>query len=72
MASMTCPFCGSSHVEYDEVDIGVGMIQCGPAGCAECNSFQFRPGEDTSFATPEEVTVQWWKGIVLATGHEAV
>lgn len=32
---MTCPKCGSAHVDRDEVDIGVGT-QCGPWGCYDC------------------------------------
>lgn len=32
---MRCPKCGSTHVDRDEVDIGVG-VQCGPWGCFDC------------------------------------
>lgn len=31
----TCPECGSSHVDRDEVDTGVGT-QCGPLACFDC------------------------------------
>ena len=32
---MTCPECGETAT-CDEVDIGVGMQQCGPYGCESC------------------------------------
>jgi hypothetical protein len=31
-----CPRCGGD-TEVDEVDIGVGMQQCGPRGCPVCH-----------------------------------
>jgi len=32
---MTCPKCGSTNCDRDEVDIGVGT-QCGPWACFDC------------------------------------
>lgn len=32
----SCPRCGG-ETEVDEVDIGVGMQQCGPRGCPACH-----------------------------------
>lgn len=41
---MTCPSCGGTHVDRDEVDIGVGT-QVGPWGCFDCGWVDGR--EDT-------------------------
>ena len=40
---MTCPNCGSDHVDRDEVDIGVGT-QCGPYGCFDCGWVEGQDG----------------------------
>ena len=34
-----CPDCGKKAY-YDVVDIGVGLTQCGPAGCDWCGWIQ--------------------------------
>lgn len=39
---MTCPQCGSTSVDRDEVDIGVG-VQCGPWGCFDCGWVESYP-----------------------------
>lgn len=58
---MLCPYCGS-ETEHDEVDIGVGMLQCSPVGCPYCHSFEMGPDDDMSKATEEEKRKGWWKG----------
>lgn len=35
-----CPYCGSRDIYYDEVDVGPGMMKCGPAQCEDCQSFE--------------------------------
>ena len=34
-----CPFCGSTHVGSETVDVGVGSIACGPTGCYDCYAY---------------------------------
>ncbi len=60
---MECPYCGSTNVHWDEVDNGVGMQQCGPAGCDDCHSFQIQG--DAENYTEEERKVGWSKGEFL-------
>lgn len=33
-----CPYCSCEDCEADYVDVGVGMIQCGPYYCPECHA----------------------------------
>ena len=33
-----CPYCGCRECEADYVDVGVGMIQCGPYFCPVCRA----------------------------------
>lgn len=40
-----CPYCGSDcHAEF--VDVGVGMVQCGPYRCEECHAYELKAGYD--------------------------
>lgn len=32
-----CPYCGT-ECEADWVDVGIGMVQCGPYYCSECGA----------------------------------
>ena len=48
--------------EYDEVDNGVGLQQCGSAGCLNCHAIEMVFDEDDSCATEEERRYRWWKG----------
>lgn len=57
-----CPYCGLP-TECDWVDVGVGLIQCGPYHCYECGASemgreQFEPG---CIATDEEREAGWYK-----------
>lgn len=56
-----CPFCGSENIDADWVDIGVGMQQCAPYTCADCNAQQMNPYHDNKDATEEEKRCGWWK-----------
>lgn len=40
--SMECPYC-KSQMEADWVDVGVGMVQCGPYHCYECEASEIGP-----------------------------
>lgn len=37
-----CPYC-KSEMEADFVDVGVGMVQCGPYHCYECGASEIGP-----------------------------
>lgn len=37
-----CPYCGE-ECEADWVDVGVGMVQCGPYHCLNCGASQIGP-----------------------------
>ncbi|MDX1806562.1 MAG: hypothetical protein R3267_06025 [Paenisporosarcina sp.] len=43
--SKDCPYCKSS-MEADWVDVGVGMVQCGPYHCYECRASEIGPEID--------------------------
>lgn len=40
--TMKCPYC-KSEMEADWVDVGVGMMQCGPYHCFNCNASEIGP-----------------------------
>lgn len=62
--SVGCPWCGSPNVDTPMVDIGVGEIQCGPASCMDCQSYQINPSDQDQFdqVSPEEQKLYWIKG----------
>ncbi|HGM5832557.1 TPA: hypothetical protein ACKP36_000930 [Serratia marcescens] len=33
-----CPYCGNGNCLADFVDVGVGMVQCGPYHCESCGA----------------------------------
>lgn len=33
-----CPYCGYEHCFADFVDVGVGLVQCGPYYCESCKA----------------------------------
>ncbi len=53
-----CPWCGSP-CEADFVDIGVGMMQCGPYHCHDCGASECGPNDDLESLTPEERSKGW-------------
>jgi hypothetical protein len=40
--SQKCPYCGE-ECEADWVDVGVGMVQCGPYHCDNCGASEIGP-----------------------------
>lgn len=40
--SRECPYC-KSDMEADWVDVGVGMVQCGPYHCFDCGASEIGP-----------------------------
>ncbi len=63
---MKCPWCGSTDVTCDTVDVGVGEMQSGPYGCENCHAVQLDmwPGSGVSAleATVDELRVGWARG----------
>lgn len=43
-----CPYCGTD-CEADWVDVGVGMVQCGPYYCQECRASEIGSCDDIGF-----------------------
>jgi len=43
--SQSCPYC-TEEMEADWVDVGVGMVQCGPYHCYSCNASEIGPELD--------------------------
>jgi hypothetical protein len=57
-----CPYCGE-EATCDEVDIEVGIQQCGVYGCDNCHAVQLDwRDEPWPEATDEERKVGWSRG----------
>ena len=52
-STMPCPYC-QFPMEADWVDVGVGMVQCGPYHCENCNASQIGPEYDEVMHTLSE------------------
>lgn len=48
-----CPYC-KDMMEADFVDVGVGMVQCGPYHCCNCNASEIGPELDKWFYKDRE------------------
>ena len=55
-----CPYCGSPATEGDYVDNGVGMQQCSPHYCEECDAIQI--GGTQEPRDDDERRTYWRKG----------
>jgi hypothetical protein len=55
-----CPWCGSTQLYAEFVDIGVGSMQVTPYECCSCDARQFMPDDRSDFA--EENRLRWWVG----------
>lgn len=55
---MKCPYCGAD-ADCDEVDVGVGMIQCGPYYCEACRAYELHRDEPRK--TDDERRTGWRK-----------
>lgn len=60
-----CPYCGAT-CEADWVDVGVGVVQCGPYHCFDCGASEIGPerAEDGFEATDEEKKTGWYRSRV--------
>ena len=55
-----CPYC-ESFCEADFVDVGVGMVQCGPYHCDNCLSSQIGLYDKERELTPLEKEYGWYQ-----------
>lgn len=55
-----CPYCGS-ECEADWVDVGVGMVQCGPYHCYECHASEMGPERNEWYDVNFETGKVIWK-----------
>jgi len=53
-----CPYC-EAHCEADWVDVGVGLVQCGPFYCLNCKASE-ASYRDTRKLTPREEETGWY------------
>lgn len=60
----TCPFCGSTNIDCEYVDIGVGFQQVTPYFCSDCLAHQMNPPyDDYPDVTAEERATGWVRGL---------
>lgn len=62
MIDETCPYCASTAISAEFVDIGVGFERVTPYFCTDCGAHEFNPYSDNSDADPEEQKLRWWRG----------
>lgn len=55
-----CPYCGHDDCEADYVDVGVGMVQCGPYYCSECRASE-ASYLDARVLTEREEETGWYE-----------
>lgn len=61
---MQCPFCGSTQLDTDYVDVGVGpMLRVAPYLCMNCGAGEAMPGDRMERATAEERAVGWYMAL---------
>jgi hypothetical protein len=57
--SKNCPYCGT-ECEADWVDVGVGMVQCGPYYCENCGASEIGPYDSPRELTEQENKTGWY------------
>ena len=53
-----CPYC-NSVCEADFVDVGLGLVQCGPYYCGNCGASE-ASSRDSRARTPKEEETGWY------------
>lgn len=53
-----CPYCGNI-CDADWVDVGVGLVQCGPYHC-DCGASEIGPHDDSRELAADEETTGWY------------
>ena len=56
----TCPWCKTEGCEADWVDVGIGLVQCGPFVCPNCDATSIGAYDSTK-ATAEEKEAGWYR-----------
>lgn len=51
-----CPYCGFEGCVADHVDVGVGMVQCGPYFCPNCSASEISYLDKRKLTEREEET----------------
>lgn len=54
-----CPYCGAD-CDADWVDVGVGMVQCGPYHCLGCKASEIGPHDKPRPLTDLEQQTGWY------------
>lgn len=57
--SVPCPYCATS-CEADWVDVGVGMVQCGPYHCENCGASECGPYDPERELDARECETGWY------------
>lgn len=55
-----CPYCECDMCHADFVDVGIGVVQCGPYFCPECNASEIS-SRDTRELTEREEETGWYE-----------
>lgn len=58
--SAICPYCGFEQCEADHVDVGIGMVQCGPYYCPVCEASEIS-SLDKRELTEREKETGWFE-----------
>lgn len=56
-----CPYCNYDDCRADYVDVGVGMIQCGPYYCDNCGACQIGPYDKEAILSEKENEFGWYE-----------
>jgi hypothetical protein len=54
-----CPYC-KTPCDADWVDVGVGMVQCGPYHCLQCHASEIGPHDEPRALTKREEDTGWY------------
>lgn len=60
---LPCPYCGC-NMDADWVDVGVGLVQCGPYHCFSCGASEIGPEiyEPRFEASQDEIKTGFYRG----------
>jgi hypothetical protein len=51
-----CPYCSFAFCEADYVDVGIGVVQCGPYYCPNCKASEISSRDKRKLTEKEEET----------------
>lgn len=70
---MNCPYC-DDPMDADWVDVGVGMVQCGPYHCFNCHASQIGPEFEAEKAagklSAEEILTGFYRGRISPLANQ--